>query len=1139
MGRAQSKAACRTAVPTTMQQEAPVPTPSAATDSPERTGAIRKIGTVSGSNNPTIVGSNVNFYSSPLDGAVVSPQTRKPDQESRVGDLNQEVGNKTRDILRKWYKTTGSYVQFNPEVPDDQRPIVGIYTKLRVRTKKGTAEEEYSEETVYSTEYEKILKDWPETGFNRAILFGIGGVGKSTIFDKIAYDWADEACEILKRFKLVFLLKMCALLQKSDLVDAVFDQLLGETPEVAKDELDKFIQANSNKVLILLDGFDEMRTKTLDAASFGSILKALNRKKYRKCCIFVSTRPSHFETLKSLVQNPCTHIEVLGFTKEDVNEYIRKFYYKDPISGNALIQSIEKSNTLLDLFTYPMLLLLMCLLWRENKQLPKTTSRLFTKAVDYMFTRKGCSYEDASKAVIAIGKTALSSFISADHNFSYQIDEFEQNALHLALKAGILTQQRVIKNLKCHNNIQFMHKTIQEFCAGKYLQSVHMSNQGFVKSEVYEVEPFSEFQNYLKQLCQTIEDIVSHDFLLRFCCGDNEKCMTDIVKLLEHKFEDRYTSTSRYQSSVAQAISRQCFFESQAKNVPQCLNSDSLIPSAIEVDNNNDFRILIYLLEIICRSDGLMAQLSRVETIKVSSVSLVSGLAVALGYMENLWCLTFCKCSSMKGDLEKILASLKCNQVLTNLHIDDCNTLGSRAVEWAPHIKHLTSLKRLEVRSCKLESTDIEHIASAVHDMPKLTYLRLDCNRTLGRSADLWAKELPRMMHLNKLNLSSCNLTRSDIPHIASAVGNMPKLTELELNGNDPLGGCAALWAKELPKMMHLNKLDLNYCDLTQSDIPHIASAVGDMPRLTELDLWGNKSLGGCAVLWAKELPKMMHLNKLVLRYCHLTQSDIPHIASAVGNMPRLTDLHLDGNDPLAGWAAFWAKELPKMMHLNKLDLSWCNLTRSDIPHIASAVGNMPRLTDLDLGNNWSLGGCAAVWAKELPNMMHLNKLDLYHCNLTHSDIPHIASAVGNMPRLTDLDLGNNWSLGGCAAVWAKELPNMMHLNKLNLYHCNLTHSDIPHIASAVGNMPRLTDLDLGSNKSLGGCAALWAKELPNMMHLNKLNLGWCNLTHSDIPHIASAVGNMPSLTRLSLFRNEALYRLELQSLFPSLSVEF
>ncbi|XP_038045869.1 NACHT, LRR and PYD domains-containing protein 1 homolog [Patiria miniata] len=269
---------------------------------------------------------------------------------------------------------------------------------------------------------------------------------------------------------------MCALSQKSDLVDSTFDQLLGEKSGIKEKELDKFIQDNSNEVLILLDGFDAMRTKTLDAASFGSILKALDRTAYKECIVCIATRPSHLETLmsKSLVQNPCTYIEVLGFTDEDVHEYVQKFHDKDPDSGNALIQTIEKSNTLRDFAKTPVLLLHMCLLWRESKQLPKTTSRLFTETIDHMFTRKHLSGYYASNTVIAIGKVALRGLTSANQRFSFQEDEFEPKALELALKAGILTKQRVIKNVKPHTNIQFMPKIVQEYCAAKYLQSLNL-----------------------------------------------------------------------------------------------------------------------------------------------------------------------------------------------------------------------------------------------------------------------------------------------------------------------------------------------------------------------------------------------------------------------------------------------------------------------------------------------------------------------------------------------------------------------------------------------------------------------------------------------------------------------------------------
>ena len=103
-----------------------------------------------------------------------------------------------------------------------------------------------------------------------------------------------------------------------------------KTTEISKEALNSFILQNPNDVLILLDGFDELTTTTLTEKEYGSIIKALNRKTCRECCIGVTTRPSHLERLigKSLVQKPCMHLKVLGFTDDDVEEYVKVFQGK-------------------------------------------------------------------------------------------------------------------------------------------------------------------------------------------------------------------------------------------------------------------------------------------------------------------------------------------------------------------------------------------------------------------------------------------------------------------------------------------------------------------------------------------------------------------------------------------------------------------------------------------------------------------------------------------------------------------------------------------------------------------------------------------------------------------------------------------
>ena len=127
-----------------------------------------------------------------------------------------------------------------------------------------------------SIEYEKIfLVKSREADFVKRLIFGgKGGVWKSTFFVKIAYDWAVGSSDVLNKYTLVFVLKMCSLDQSSNLIEAIFDQLLAQDVDISKDALNSFIRQNPNDVLILLDGFDELTTTTLTEASFGSILTA-------------------------------------------------------------------------------------------------------------------------------------------------------------------------------------------------------------------------------------------------------------------------------------------------------------------------------------------------------------------------------------------------------------------------------------------------------------------------------------------------------------------------------------------------------------------------------------------------------------------------------------------------------------------------------------------------------------------------------------------------------------------------------------------------------------------------------------------------------------------------------------------------
>ena len=175
---------------------------------------------------------------------------------------------------------------------------------------------------------------------SRIAIVGDAGVGKTTLLAKIAYDWAHGYC-----LKDIVLLVLIFLREtgKGESVGMMVKKYLSDTSDAVKAEcLDEYIRTNPKKVLVMLDGFDEFRGDVRD------IIEILNCNKLKSCRVLVTTRPSSVKSIttseKFSKRYAVVHID--GFTQQQVEHYIGKYFINDKEATKSLIQFIEENSSL-------------------------------------------------------------------------------------------------------------------------------------------------------------------------------------------------------------------------------------------------------------------------------------------------------------------------------------------------------------------------------------------------------------------------------------------------------------------------------------------------------------------------------------------------------------------------------------------------------------------------------------------------------------------------------------------------------------------------------------------------------------------------------------------------------------------------
>ena len=630
------------------------------------------------------------------------------------------------------------------------------------------------------------------------LIEGDPGMGKSTYCQKLAYDWATKQKELDPSFPDidVLLLLKCHEV-KSSILKAIDDQILpAEIDDQAKECFFKFVRENQSKVLLVLDGLDEM-----DSTEMKRIYDLVEGKELSGCHVILTSR---HEVGRKLRRYCDTLWEIVGFTEEDANSFIRTYFKnikREDLQKN-LLQKIRYSHELRNLSKNPLNVTLLCVLCEDLEGVfPTSRTELYTEIVLCVLRRYEKKQGLSSKSedlmsiyrddLVHLGRVALHSLRKGELYF----EEHESGSTSIALsKFGFLSLQASGCKRKAVVRYAFLHKSFQEFFSGFYL-ACQILDGGIDCVSVVNDE---RFKDELKQVFL---------FMIGILASTSKETAESVIKIM-------------------------------AENI-----------NLIDPDCDKDIRGLFHLalgciLECtsLSRTLGLHLHISNLD---LSGVIIddpgATSLSQALAVNSSLTSLNLTVNGIGDSGATSLSQALAVNSSLTSLDLSGNSIGASGATSLSQALATNSSLTSLNLRGNDIVAAGDTSLSQALPTNSSLTILDLSKNSIGSSGATSLSQALATNSSLTSLNLSYNTIVSSGATSLSQALRTNSSLTSLNLRKNTiGLSGATSL-SQALEVNSTLTSLDLSQNWISDSGAASFSQALATNCSLTSLNLRHNK----------------------------------------------------------------------------------------------------------------------------------------------------------------------------------------------------------------------------------------------------------------------------------------------------------
>ena len=923
------------------------------------------------------------------------------------------------ELIRRDYK--GAVLCPFPWCEDElQLKLSNIFTRLQIVNRR-KERSKLTDDTVNMTD---VFKPHPECDNPRVVLIeGNPGMGKTTYCQKLAYDWSVGEIPPDASFpevNVLLLLKCRDMHMKTaDIDEAIDDQLLPhDASKKEKEGFFHFIRSNQSKILLVLDGFDELREDLVKG-----FLPLIQGKVFANVHLMLTAR--HEAGMK--VRRYCdTLLEIVGYTQDDVESYIKKYFssHENKNLADKVIEQLCRDKKLRELTVNPLNTALLCLLCEETggvfpSKKKKLYDALVSCALRTHFAKK-CIFlgdedpiERCTNELNLLGKVAFEALLKNQLHFNEDEMKSQSNANFLQLP--FLSREPSVSKIKPTQCYAFTHKTFQEYLAAFYLAHQLLSGDKENERLLDELSPIDNWQvwEFLISLVSTESGEVAVNVVSRLCDFLRSKRLQGVidadVDLDVEVFEEKPYDWAKDLTEWSKDEILLC----------HVVNKTLGVIAECEEDDNE---LKDYQKEMV----HVLSHCLPLKKLELTPST--SACRVHRQYLNSNDTLTDLLLNSALDPL--LLATIKHGSHSKNnlVHFNLSNEMYSYST---------VSSQRASFHSfSKLHQSFKELLLEAVQPNSFLTHFNLDSIWISISGARAIAEFLQTNRSLTHLNLRNAMIRDEGATALGNALQSNCTLTHLSL----PENWIGVVGTEELATSLQSNSaliyLDLSYNVGSDAVGSALSEAVESNCALQYLDISqrvGSSRMigpeGGSAL--ARALLFNCRLTYLNLYHNDIGDTGAAALGEALQTNSTLTELNLGDNQIEDRGAVALGKALLRNRSLTHLRLD-CNV---DIGYLGVAAfaqalqSNDSRLTRLDLGFNFISSQGATAIAKALHTNNSLTHLGLWDNGIRSSGAAAIAKALQSNRTLTHVDLRENGISDSGATELARVIEN--HNNTL------------------------------------------------------------------------------------------------------------